>query len=58
MFMTSIFIFKKRLFFVSSFEIVWWSRRSEKTAQDCDFEFKNQDNPSLAAKICGKIVFE
>jgi len=36
--------------------LVWWSRRSENSEQDCDIDFDNE-NPSLEAKICGKNFF-
>ncbi len=39
-----------------NFVLVWWSRRSENSEQDCDIEFNNE-NPSLEAKICGNKNF-
>jgi hypothetical protein len=32
---------------------VWWSRRNDNSQSDCDFDL-DYENPSLAAKICGR----
>lgn len=37
--------------------LVWWSRRNENAPEDCDLAL-DYENPSLAAKICGRKTIE